>query len=95
MTGSWVNIVLSEGIADLSPPGFSANQLLVDAVVADDVHVIPPAVEIVVVKLLVHSHVNHAVNGQVKSIRSGNHLSIVNEAEVRGGHSVVVLIVVV
>lgn len=42
-----------------------------------------------------HTHVNEAVDWKMKSICSTDHLAVIYEPEVRGGHGVVVLIALI
>jgi len=95
ISGFWSDVVLGEGVADLAPPEFSADELLVDVVVADDVHVVPPSIVVVVEPLLVHSHVDHGVGWEMQSVSGADHLAVLDEAEVGSGHGIVVLVVLV
>ena len=47
ISGFWSDVVLGEGVADLTPPEFATDELLVDVVITDDVHVIPPSIVVV------------------------------------------------
>ena len=68
--GSWVEVVLGESVANLSPPALAADELLVNLVVSYDVHVVPPLVEEVVHPLLIHAHLDHAVDWEVEGVGS-------------------------
>jgi len=57
----WSDVVLGEGVTDLSHPEFSTDELLVDMVITYDIHVIPPSIVVVVEPLLMHSHVDHGI----------------------------------
>mmetsp|Transcript_18181 Transcript_18181/g.31099 ORF Transcript_18181/g.31099 Transcript_18181/m.31099 type:complete len:372 (+) Transcript_18181:58-1173(+) len=90
---SGLQVVLGEGVADLAEPGLAADQLVVDAVVGHDVHVVPPSVVEVVPPLVVHPHFDQAASRQVQRIGLAHHHPIVDEPIVGGGHSIHVLVV--
>jgi hypothetical protein len=91
----WVNVVLSDGVGHLAPPGLSSNEFLVHIFIADNVHVVPPPVEVVLIVLLMHPHMEHGVNWEVECVCRADHLAVVNESEVGGGHTVEVLAILV
>ena len=95
ISGFWSDVVLGEGVADLTPPEFAADELLVDVVITDDVHVIPPSIVVVVEPLLVHSHVDHGVGWKMQGVGGADHLAVLDEAEVGSGHGIVMLVVLV
>jgi len=95
VSGFWLDVVFSKGITDFTHPEFSADELLVDVVVTDDVHVVPPSIVVVVEPLLVHSHVNHSVSWEMQSVSSADHLAILDEAKVGSGHGIIMLVVLV
>ena len=91
----WSNIVFCELITDHSVPSFTTDEFFVDAVISNDVHIIPPSVVKIMVPLLVHFHVDQAVHWQVECICCGDHLSVKHETKVRSGHGIVMSIVFV
>ena len=93
--GFWLDVVFSKGVTDFTHPKFSADEFLVDVVVADDVHVVPPSIVVVVEPLLVHSHVDHGVGWEMQSVSGADHLAVLDEAKVRSSHSIVMLVVLV
>ena len=95
ISGFWSNVVFCELIADLSVPSFTTDEFFVDAIISNDVHIIPPSVVKIMEPLLVHFHVDQAVHWQMECIRCGDHLSIEHEAEVGSSHGIVMGIVLV
>jgi len=55
--GLGCQVPLGKRVCDFAEPGLAADQLGVDVLVGDQVHVVGPSVEPVVVVLLVHAHV--------------------------------------
>jgi hypothetical protein len=90
-----LDVVLSQSIADLTPPNFTANNLWVDAIISDDIHITPPSIVKVVPPLLVHSHFDHAVNWEVKGVGSAYHLTVIDKAEIGSSHCIVMLVVLI
>ena len=80
--GSRVQVVLSKGIAYFSPPALATNKFHVNLVVSYDVHVVPPLVEEVMHPLLIHAHLDHAVNRKVESVRCTHHLTVVHKTKI-------------
>jgi hypothetical protein len=64
----WLDVALSESVSDLAIPALASNKLRINWLISSQVHVIPPSVEKVLVPLLIHSHVKHAVNRKMQSI---------------------------
>lgn len=91
----WADVVLGEFFTDLAVPGAATDQLWVEGIVTNDVHVIPPSVVEVLPELLVHAHVQEAVDWEVQGVGRTDHLSVVDETEVGGGHGVVVLVALI
>lgn len=89
----WVDVPRAKRVSNLSKPDLASNHLWVDSIVRDDVHVIPPTIEKVVVELIVHSHVEHVHRWQVAGSGGADHLAVVDDAKVRCTHGVQVLVV--
>ena len=87
-----VNVPLAQRVSDLSMPDLTSDHLWVDVLVGNDVHVVPPAVEKIVIPLVVHAHIKHVHRGQVAGCRRANHLTVVDNTEVRCAHRVQMLI---
>lgn len=77
-----VHIPLAQRVGDLSEPGLTSDHLWVYVIVGNDIHVIPPTIEQVVVVLIVHAHVEHVHSGQMASGSRADHLTVVDDAEV-------------
>ena len=89
----WFNVPGAEGISNLTEPNLTSNKLWVDSIVGDDVHVIPPTIEKIVVELVMHTHVEDVHGWQMASSSGADHLTVVNNTEVRCAHSAQVLVV--
>ena len=62
------DVAFGELVTDLTKPGLATDELLIDRVVSDNIHVIPPSVVEIMPPLLVHSHVDQAVHGEMESV---------------------------
>ncbi len=52
----WLYVPFAWRVCDLAEPRLSSNQLRIHTVVGDDVQVVPPTVEEIVVPVVVHPH---------------------------------------
>lgn len=64
-----VDIPLTKCVCNLTKPGAATDELRVHIIVSDDVHIVPPTVEQIVVELVVHAHIKDVHCGQVASSR--------------------------
>ena len=79
VSGVRVEIPCSKSVCDLAEPGLSTNHLRVHVLVSNDVHIVPPTVEQIVIPLLVHTHIHQVHRGQVASSCRADHLTIVDD----------------
>ena len=93
--GVGVEVPGAESVSDLAKPGLTSDELWVDMVVRNDVHIAPPSVEEVVVPLMVHAHLQEVHCRQVARRSRADHLTVVNDSVVGAAHGVKVLIVIV
>ena len=95
VSGVWVDVPLRQSVGDLAVPDFTSDELWVDMIVSDDVHIIPPPIKEIVVVLVVHSHIENVHSGQVAGRCRADHLTVMYDSVVSCAHGVQMLIALV
>lgn len=88
-----INIPLSKSVCNFSMPGFTSNQFWVDVIVGDNVHVVPPSVDKIMVPLMVHAHLDKIHSWEMASSSMRDHLTVIHNSHISSTHSIKVLII--
>ena len=76
-------------------PDLTSNQFWVHVIVRNDVHVVPPSIEEVVVVLVVHSHIENVHGRQMARCRRADHLTVMHDTVVSCAHGIQMLITLI
>ena len=90
-----VDVPRAKGVGNLAVPDFTSDQFWVDVIVCDNVHILPEAVEHLVVVLIVHAHVEDIHGGQVAGGSCADHLAVVDDTEIGRAHGIQMLVILV